>query len=220
MYFIKGCIFDLDGVLVDTAKYHYLAWKKLCTELGFELTKEDNEKLKGVGRLESLNILLSLANIDCSRKAKLELTNKKNTWYVEYISQMDNSELLPGVEDFLYKVKKQDIKIALGSSSKNSMLVLKNTGILHYFDVIIDGNKIKNSKPNPEVFLLALKELNLKASECVVFEDALSGIEAAKNAHIKTIGVGARDILIAADKVISCFQNLDLNILSYDFLCS
>lgn len=212
---IKACIFDLDGVIVDTAKYHYIAWKRLSNELGFDLTEEENEKLKGISRMDSLEILLNLGNKKFDEKTKIELAEKKNKWYVEYISEMNESELLPGVKEFIYTVKNSGIKIALGSVSKNAKTILNHINLTSYFDSIIDGTKIVKAKPNPEVFLKAAEELNISPANCVVFEDAASGIEAAINAGMYSIGVGSEKILYKANKIISGFENLNLNILEF-----
>lgn len=212
---IKGCIFDLDGVIVDTAKYHYLAWKKIADELGFEFTKEDNEKLKGVSRMDSLDILLQIGNLNFDEKTKINLAEKKNKIYVNYISKIDKSEILEGVEDFIKELKGNNIKIALGSVSKNAVPIIKNIGMLNYFDSIIDGNKITKAKPDPEVFLLGAKELNLKPENCVVFEDAAKGIQAAKNAGMYAVGVGDPLILKQADKVIPGFKGVNIDILNF-----
>ncbi|MCX7884623.1 MAG: beta-phosphoglucomutase [Caloramator sp.] len=212
---VKGCIFDLDGVIVDTAKYHYLAWKRLAAELGFEFTIKDNERLKGVSRMKSLEILLEVGGLNFDDKTKVKLAEKKNNWYVEYISKMDKSEILPGVENFIKSLKEKGIKTALGSASKNAMIILNNLKILDYFDAVIDGNKVKKAKPDPEVFLLAAKELNLEPKDCVVFEDAEAGIEAAKNAGMYAVGVGSLDILHKADRVIMGFDNAKLDIIKF-----
>ncbi|KXZ39255.1 beta-phosphoglucomutase [Alkalithermobacter thermoalcaliphilus JW-YL-7 = DSM 7308] len=212
---IKGCIFDLDGVIVDTAKYHYIAWKRLANELGFDFTEEDNEKLKGVSRIRSLELLLELGNKSVDDKTKLELADRKNNWYVEYISKMDKSEILPGVENFLIKLKENGFKIALGSVSKNALTILKNVGLIDYFDVIVDGTKVINAKPDPEVFLKGAEGLNLNPKECCVFEDAIAGIQAAKKCNMKVIGVGSEEILSDADIVICGFENVDIDILNF-----
>lgn len=212
---IKGCIFDLDGVIVDTAKYHYLAWKKIADELGFEFTKEDNEKLKGVSRMDSLEILLQIGNLNFDEKTKINLAERKNKIYVNYISKIDKSEILEGVEDFIKELKGNNIKIALGSVSKNAVPIIKNIGMLNYFDSIIDGNKITKAKPDPEVFLLGAKELNLKPENCVVFEDAVKGIQAAKNAGMYAVGVGDPLTLKQADKVIPGFKGVNIDILNF-----
>ena len=199
---MKGAIFDLDGVIVDTAKYHYLAWKRLAEELGFEFTEEHNERLKGVSRMRSLEILLEVGGLTFSADEKARLAEKKNNWYVEYISRMDESELLEGARQYLEGQKEKGIKIALGSASKNAPIILDNLKITELFDVVIDGNKVSKAKPDPEVFLLGAKELGLAPSDCVVFEDAEAGIEAAKRAGMKTVGIGNRKILREADMVV------------------
>lgn len=208
---VKACLFDLDGVIVDTAKYHYLAWKRLANELGFEFTEENNERLKGVSRMKSLDILLEIGGLTFDEKAKEELAAKKNAWYVEYISKMDSSEILPGVLDFLKSLGDNGIKISLGSVSKNAMTILKNVGITSYFDSIIDGTKITHAKPDPEVFLTGAKELGVGPKYCVVFEDAEAGIEAAVNAGMHSIGVGSPKILKKADFVISSFEEMTVD---------
>jgi beta-phosphoglucomutase len=215
MIHIKGCLFDLDGVIVDTAKYHYLAWKRLAAELGFEFKKEDNERLKGVSRMTSLDILLSVGNLDFDYETKLKMAEKKNNWYVEYISKIDKTEILPGVEEFILLTKQKNIKIGIGSASKNTMTILKNIEMLNYFDIIIDGTKVSKAKPDPEVFLMGARELNLDPSKCVVFEDAEAGIEAAKRAGMYAIGIGSPEILKQADKVMPGFENVTLDILEF-----
>ena len=212
---IKACLFDLDGVIVDTAKYHYLAWKRLANELGFEFTEEDNEKLKGVSRMKSLDILLELGNVSVDEETKQAFAEKKNAWYVEYISKMDSSEILPGVIDFLTSLRENGIKISLGSVSKNAMLILKNVGIVPYFDAVIDGTKIAHAKPDPEVFLKGASELGVDPKECVVFEDAQAGIEAAINAGMYSVGVGSPEILNKADFVIASFKEMTIDRLKF-----
>lgn len=212
---IKGCLFDLDGVIVDTAKYHYLAWKRLALELGFEFKLEDNEKLKGVSRMASLEILLKVGNLSFNEEAKLIMADKKNNWYVEYISKIDRTEILPGVEEFVILLKENGIKVGIGSASKNTMTILKNIDMLKYFDTIIDGTKVSKAKPDPEVFLMGARELELRNEECVVFEDAEAGIEAAIRAGMYAIGIGSPQNLGAAKKVIPGFKNTTLDILRF-----
>lgn len=212
---VKGCLFDLDGVIVDTAKYHYLAWKRLAAELGFEFRKEDNERLKGVSRMASLDILLSVGGLCFDEEKKLEFAEKKNNWYVEYISAMDKSEILPGVEQFIKQLKAKGIKVGIGSASKNTMMILNNLEIAGLFDTIVDGNKVSKAKPDPEVFVLGAKELGLDVNNCVVFEDAEAGIEAGKRAGMKTIGIGSPQILKEADKVVPGFANADLSLINF-----
>lgn len=212
---IKACIFDLDGVIVDTAKYHYLAWKRLANELGFDFTLEQNERLKGVSRMDSLKILLEIGKKNIDEKTKEELAEKKNSWYVEYINKMDESEILPGVKAFLISLKSNNIKIALGSASKNAITILKQINMIHYFDSIVDGTKVSKAKPDPEVFLLGAKELDVIPEECIVFEDAVAGIEAARNANMFTIGIGSLKILDKADKVVSGLHEVSIDDLEF-----
>ena len=208
---IKACLFDLDGVIVDTAKYHYLAWKELAERLGFEFTEAQNERLKGVSRMDSLNILLEIGNIAVDETEKIQMTNNKNKRYLEFIEQMQPDEILPGVLSFLESLKKAGIKAAIGSASKNAPGIIEKLQISHFFDAIIDGNTVTNAKPNPEVFLKGALALNVLPSECVVFEDAASGIEAALNGGMKCIGVGHSEILQNADLVISGFINFSID---------
>lgn len=211
---IKGCIFDLDGVIVDTAKYHYLAWKRLANELGFEFTKEQNERLKGVSRMKSLDILLEVGNkSNFSDEEKVKLAEKKNNWYVEYISNMNSDEILPGAKEFLQIVRNNGIKTALGSVSKNAMTILNSLNLAKYFDAIIDGNKVTHAKPNPEVFLLGAKEIEVFHENCVVFEDAVSGIEAAINAEMYSVGIGNKNTLNRANIVIDSLADMKIEML-------
>ena len=206
---ISACLFDLDGVLVDTAKYHYLAWKRLANQLGFFFSEADNERLKGVSRMDSLQILLEVGGLThFSSNEKWAMANRKNGWYVEFISRMTPKEILPGALDFLHQVKEAGLKIALGSASKNSTTILQRVGITSLFDAIIDGNKITHAKPHPQVFLIGAEELHVPPSQCLVFEDAAAGIEAAIAAGIKCVGVGNPSILCRANLVIPGFQNL------------
>lgn len=199
---IKAFIFDLDGVLVDTAKYHFLAWKRLAAELGIELTEDANEKLKGVSRMQSLEIILKLGGISISEDEKERLTTKKNDWFTDSISRMNADEIFPGVKPLLQKLRKDKMKIALASSSKNASYVIDLLGIREYFEAIVDGNMILNTKPNPEIFLLAAKKLNTQPNECLVFEDAEAGVEAALRAGMKCIGIGKPEQLPQATMVL------------------
>lgn len=212
---IKACIFDLDGVVVDTAKYHYLAWSKLANELGFEFTEAGNERLKGISRMDSLNILLEIGGLNFDYEARLKLAEKKNNWYVEYIKKMDESEILPGVKEFLELLRWKGIKIALGSVSKNARTILARVNIEGYFDAVIDGNMVSMAKPDPEVFLKGARSLGIAPGECVVFEDAAAGIEGALNAKMYSIGVGSPEILHKAHKIIPGFKDLTLEILQF-----
>lgn len=195
-------IFDLDGVIVDTAKYHFLAWKKLANQLGFDFTHEQNELLKGVSRAKSLEILLEIGNITLSDSEKKQFMHQKNEEYLSYIQKMDDSEILPNIKSLLHHLKKQGISIALGSASKNAQLILNTLQITSCFDVIVDGNEVTTAKPDPEVFLLAAKLLNKNPDECIVVEDAAAGIEAAIAANMLCIGIGNKEILKEAHFVL------------------
>lgn len=190
-----GFIFDLDGVIVDTAKYHYLAWKKLANELGFEFTVEQNELFKGVSRKRCLEILLDIGNITATQEQFDTWMVEKNVDYLAYIENMDASEILPHVPRVLDFLKKRDIPIALGSASKNAKPILEKVKLLSYFDSIVDGNNVTKAKPDPEVFLIAANNLGVMASSCVVFEDAVAGIEAANRANMVSIGIGDPGVL-------------------------
>lgn len=205
---LKGAIFDLDGVLVDTAKYHYLAWKELANELNIPFTKNDNEKLKGVSRMTSLDLLLSLGENrkQYSLLEKEKLADKKNEIYIHLISDMNETEILPGVQNLLKLLKDKKIKVALGSASKNAPKIMISTGLMTYFDVIIDGNSVSNAKPHPEVFLKGVNGLQLTREECVVFEDAEAGLQAAKAAGCFAIGLGEAENLLSADVI---YKNID-----------
>ena len=205
---IKACIFDLDGVIVDTAKYHYLAWKRLANEMGFDFTEEDNEQLKGVSRVRSLEILLELGGVIKTTEEQETLATKKNDWYVEYIVTLKPEEILPGVSKFLDELKEKGIKIALGSASKNAKLILDGLNLTSYFDAIIDGTKVSKAKPDPEVFLKGAQDLGLDPKECVVFEDAQAGVEAAKNGGMPCIGIGTEENLKGADFVMPGFDGV------------
>lgn len=204
---IKACIFDLDGVVVDTARYHYLAWKKLAEKLGINFTENDNERLKGVSRMDSLNIILEIGGVTISDKEKEKYADEKNKTYLSYILKMTPEDVLPGVSDFLTGVKKRGISIALGSASKNAVTILEKVGLKDTFDAIVDGTKVSKAKPDPQVFLAAAAMLNVEPPGCVVFEDAIAGVEAAHRAGMKCIGIGSPDLLSAADLVIEGFKN-------------
>ena len=194
-------LFDLDGVIVDTAKYHYLAWQNLAHDLGFEFTEKDNQRLKGVSRMRSLEILLEVGGVTLNDESKIRLAKQKNEQYLEFIRKIDHSELLPGAEVFLWCLKKKGIKTALGSASKNAPLIIKNLKIEHLFDAVIDGNKVAKAKPDPEVFLLGAQELGVESPKCIVFEDAEAGLQAARAAGMYAVGIGQPDELPSADIV-------------------
>lgn len=194
-----GVIFDLDGVIVDTAKYHFLAWKDLADELGFEFTEAHNELLKGVSRVRSLEILLDIGKVELSEEKKQEFLISKNEAYLKYIHKMGPEEILPGASELLDKLDELGIHYVLGSASKNAPLILKQVNLLNRFAGIVDGNSVSKAKPDPEVFLIGAQKLNLKPEQCVVFEDAIAGVEAANAAHMISIGIGDKNTLSEAD---------------------
>lgn len=207
---IKACIFDLDGVIVDTAVYHYKAWKKLANELGFDFTEEDNEKLKGVSRVRSLELILQWGGVTKTEAEKEALATRKNDWYVDMISHMTPAEILPGAKAFLQACRAAGIKTALGSASKNAMMILDKIGLTYLFDAVIDGNKVSRAKPDPEVFLKGAEGLHVPPGDCVVFEDAIAGIEAAVNGGMKVVGIGSPNVLTGANLVISGLNEMSL----------
>lgn len=208
---IKALIFDLDGVIVDTAKYHYIAWKKIANDMGFEFSEHDNERLKGVSRMTSLEILLEIGKKILSDAEKHHIAEIKNNIYLSYITKMEPDEILPGVEAFLKDAKKQSFKLAIGSASKNTPIILERIGLTKLFDAIVDGNVISNAKPDPEVFLKGAELLEVKPQECIVFEDSVAGIEAAKRGNMFSVGIGNANTLKSSDLVISSFENLSIN---------
>jgi beta-phosphoglucomutase len=210
MSIIKACIFDLDGVIVDTAVYHYKAWKRLANESGFDFTEEDNEKLKGVSRTRSLELILQWGGVTKTETEKEELAARKNEWYVEMINHMTPAEILPGAKEFLLTCRAAGLKTALGSASKNSMTILEKINLTALFDAVIDGNKVSKPKPDPEVFLKGAEELNVEPVNCVVFEDAIAGVEAAINGGMKVVGIGSPKILNGANLVISGLNEMNL----------
>jgi len=205
---IEGALFDLDGVIVDTAKYHYLAWKRLAAELGFNFTEADNERLKGVSRVRSLEILLEIGRVTMTAEQKEEAATRKNTWYVEYLHHLNETALLSGSKEYLLRLRENGIRIALGSASKNAPLILERLNITSLFDAIIDGNTVSKAKPDPEVFLKGAAALGLSPDRCVVFEDALAGIEAAKAGGMLAIAVGTPVHLPGADRYINSLTDM------------
>lgn len=200
---IKACIFDLDGVIVDTAHYHFLAWKRLANELGFELTPSDNERLKGVSRMQSLDIVLELGGVIASDHDKELMANKKNVWFNDYVERMLPEEIFPGVKQLIQELKAHGIKVGLASSSKNAKTVIHLLHIQNEFDAIVDGTMITHSKPHPEIFLLTAQKLGVSPEDCVVFEDAEAGVEAALAAGMKCVGVGSLEQLNRAHEVVA-----------------
>ncbi|MFM7729537.1 MAG: beta-phosphoglucomutase [Flavobacteriales bacterium] len=207
---IRACLFDMDGVIVDTAKFHFLAWQRLAESLSISFGEAENEQLKGVSRVDSLEMILRWGGLTLNNEKKLELMDLKNRWYLDYAEAVSPSDLLPGVLHLLQALKSAQVKIGLGSSSKNAIMILDRLGIHSYFDVIIDGNKTHLSKPHPEVFERGARELQLSPDEIVVFEDASSGVAAAKAGGFACIGIGDQKVLSAADAVVSDLDGMTL----------
>lgn len=208
----KACIFDLDGVIVDTVPAHFIAWKTMADELNIPFTEDDNEHLKGVSRTDSMRRILALGNQTKTDEEVLEMTDKKNAIYVEIISKMTPADILPGVTDFIQLLKDNNIATAIGSASKNTPTILKAVGLDSTFDAIVDGNQVEHGKPNPEVFLKGAERLNLAPEDCIVLEDAISGVEAAKRGGMKCIGVGEAKVLGKADRVVPDLTNVDIDL--------
>ena len=199
---MQAALFDLDGVIVDTAKFHYLAWRELANGLGFDLSEAQNEQLKGISRMESLDIILGFGGVTLEPAEKVRLATIKNARYVELIKEIDASEILRGAKEYLLALRARGVKIALGSASKNAEVILQNLGVRNLFDVVIDGNKISKSKPDPEVFLLGAKGVGVAPAACVVYEDAAAGIQAAKAGGMYAVGIGHAENLPGADVVV------------------
>lgn len=206
---IKACLFDLDGVIVDTAKYHFAAWRRLANELGFDFTETENEKLKGVSRMDSLNLILGWGGKTLSEDEKLDWAAKKNDWYVASVKAMDSSEILPGVVDFLDQLDQHQVRIGLGSASKNAPTILKQVGLFDRFETIVDGTKTTKGKPDPQVFQLGAKDLEVDAEHCIVFEDAPKGVDAALVGGFYAVGVGAEENVGHAHVLIQTFEGLN-----------
>ncbi len=202
---IKACIFDLDGVIVDTAKYHFIAWRRMANELGVDFTEEENEQLKGVSRMGSLELILQWGGIQLSEAEKLAWAEKKNNWYREYILEMKPDEILEGVLPFLDELQERGIQLGLGSASKNAGTIIERVRLRDRFASIVDGTKTTKSKPDPEVFLKGAAELGRQPAECIVFEDAAKGIDAALNGGFYAVGIGSPENLGHAHLVIPNF---------------
>jgi len=206
----EGVIFDLDGVIVDTAKYHFLAWKRLAEELDIEFTKEDNERLKGVSRMACMDIILELGNREMTEEKKVELATRKNEWYLEYVNQMDESEILPGSTEMIETLKEMGVKISIGSASKNAKTILEKVGLIDAFDFISDGTIVTKAKPDPEVFTIAADEMGVQYDKCIVFEDSEAGIEAAQRVNMLAIGIGYKENLPASDMIFTGLDKVDI----------
>lgn len=206
----KGVIFDLDGVIVDTAKFHFLAWRKLANDLGFDFTEEQNEQLKGVSREDSLKKILDWGELELSKTEFKRQMALKNENYLSYVAKMDEDEILPGVQKVIDYLVEHNVPFALGSASKNARNILKKVNLLDKFDAIVDGTDVSKAKPDPEVFLIAANKLNIKPENSIVFEDSVAGVQAANNAKMISIGIGEQKTLGEADYVFTDFTEIDI----------
>lgn len=207
---IKAVIFDLDGVIVSTDNFHYQAWKRMSDEEGIPFDRETNQKLRGVSRMASLEIILEKSSRVYTDKEKEKLAASKNKFYTEKLADLTADDILPGVKNLLASLRQQKIKIAVGSSSKNAPYILERIGMQDYFDAVADGNQISHSKPDPEVFLLAAKLLGNPPENCAVVEDAYAGIEAAKAGGMFAVGVGFAQTCPQADLAAPDLDHVEL----------
>lgn len=205
----KGFIFDLDGVIVDTAKYHFLAWQKLAKGIGVNFTHQQNEQLKGVSRVKSLEKILAWGNKTISDAQFTSLMSAKNDDYLNFISNMNENEILPDVPKILDYLIAQQQPVSLGSASKNARPILEKVNLISKFNAIVDGNDVTNAKPDPEVFLAGARALNIKPEDCIVFEDSVAGVQAANAANMVSIGIGHQKVLYEADYVFLDFTEIE-----------
>ncbi|MDY8138185.1 beta-phosphoglucomutase [Aquimarina sp. 2201CG5-10] len=204
----KAFIFDLDGVIVDTAKYHFLAWQNLANGLGISFSSEQNEQLKGVSRVRSLEKILEWGNKTISEEEFTRLMKEKNEEYLEYISKMDTTEILPDVPKILEYLITNKQPVALGSASKNARIILQKVKLLEKFNVIVDGTDVSKAKPDPEVFLIGAQKLKVAPEDCIVFEDSVAGVQAANITNMISIGIGDPVVLKEADYVFKDFTEI------------
>lgn len=212
-YTLQACLFDLDGVIVDTAQYHFTAWQRLADELGVPFDHADNDQLKGVSRVDSLEYILRKGNLELDNDTKVRLMDRKNAWYLAQVESMEPEELFPGVVDFIDELRAAGVGVALGSSSKNAPLILDRCRIADRFDTVIDGNSITFSKPDPEVFLKGAEALGSTPAHTVVFEDAVSGVQAALNGGFRVVGLGDAETLGQADFILDGFEGFTMEAL-------
>lgn len=207
----KAVIFDLDGVIVDTAKFHFLAWRKLANNLGFDITEDQNEQLKGVSRVRSLEKILTWGNVTLTEDQFMEQMALKNENYLSYVSSMSASDILPGVSKIINFLTEEEVPLALGSASKNARNILEKTNLYPRFDVVVDGNDVNKAKPNPEVFLIAASKLGVKPEDCIVFEDSIAGVQAANIAEMVSVGIGDKTVLHEADYIFKDFTEIKID---------
>lgn len=210
-HYPKAFIYDLDGVITDTAEFHFLAWKKLAEELGIFFDRQFNERLKGISRMESLEIILQLdaSLLNMSNEERVRLTSKKNEYYLELANSINEENVLPGIVDLLKSNKERNIKIALGSASENAKNIVEKLGLTSYFDYIVDASKVSRGKPDPETFTTAADYLGIPHKECIGIEDAAAGIEAINKANMFSVGVGYLEHLSQADYLVEDTSKLD-----------
>lgn len=208
---LKALIFDLDGVIVDTAHYHFLAWNRLANTWNYHIENHQNELLKGVNRMRSLELIAEWSGVQLTEADKNMYADKKNSWYLELIKTMKENDILPGVKQFLDQAVSRNLKVAVASASKNALEVLENIGLLDSFNYIADGNTVTESKPDPAVFLNVATHLQLKPQECIVFEDAPAGVEAALAGKFKVVGIGKKQALTHAHYVMPGFENISID---------
>lgn len=213
---LKAVIFDLDGVITDSARYHYLAWKTLADKLNINFDEEYNEKLKGVSRLESLDLILQNGNMkdSFSVEEKEKMANDKNEYYKELIKEITPKDILPGIKELLIELKSKEIKTAIASVSKNAFAIIDNLKLNEYFDYIVDAAKVERAKPYPDIFLNAAQTLGISPKDCVGIEDAKAGIQAIKSANMAAIGVGTPSQMEGADIILECTSKLSLELLN------
>jgi beta-phosphoglucomutase len=209
---LQAFIFDLDGVITDTAEYHYLAWKTLGEELGIPFTREFNEELKGVSRMDSLEKILTLGNRqdDFTQEEKESLATKKNEHYVQLIANINPNDILPGIKELIFAIKEKGYKLGLASVSKNAFAVMESLELKKEFDIIVDAATIAKGKPDPEIFLTAAKLLNVEPAACIGIEDAAAGVDSIKDAGMFAVGVGSEESLVKADLIYSSTDELSL----------
>lgn len=208
----KGFIFDLDGVITDTAHYHYIAWKRLADEMGYHFTEKDNERLKGITRLASLEIILDINNKSdiYSDKEKIALAYRKNNYYNELLDMISKEDILENIQEFLTDAKDAGVKMAVASVSRNAVRILNQLGIMKIFDYIADPKHIMRSKPDPEIFLVCASALGLLPSECIAYEDSQAGICAIHSAHIFSVGIGVKVTSIEPDLILTSTKELHM----------
>lgn len=208
---LKACLFDMDGVIVDSAQHHFVAWQRLAEELSISFTEEDNHALKGLSRVDSLEHILRMGHLQLDETTKVKLMDQKNAWYLDLVQGMRASDILPGAKELIEELVAKGIGVGLGSSSRNAQLILDNVGLTPLFDTVVDGNHITLSKPDPEVFLKGAEALGVSPADTVVFEDAVSGVKAAKTGGFFAVGVGSPDQLGEADVVVADLEGMTVD---------